>query len=159
MAILNKMMMETFEPKYKRQFQFVIDGIPAFLIKEAKRPSISNEVTTVDFMNKKKYFKGKTEYGTLDITVLDSLVPSGAQAVVEWIRLHHETMTGRDGYSTVYKKDFEIRIYGPGGDQIQSWKFKGGWITECNFGDLSWAEGGILQISMTLRFDDWYLEY
>ena len=38
----------------------------------------------------------------LAITLYDPVVPS---VVMEWVRLHHESVTGRDGYSDFYKKD------------------------------------------------------
>ncbi len=39
--------------------------------------------------------------------------PSGAQSVMEWARLAHESVTGRDGYSDFYKKDLTLDILGP----------------------------------------------
>jgi hypothetical protein len=47
-------------------------------------------------------------HGIQSMTLYDAIVPSGAQAVMEWVRLHHESATGRDGYSSFYKK--EIRL-------------------------------------------------
>jgi hypothetical protein len=29
---------------------------------------------------------------------------------MEWVRLHHESATGRDGYSDFYKKDLSLSI-------------------------------------------------
>jgi hypothetical protein len=47
------------------------------------------------------------------MTLFDPITPSGAQAVMEWVRLHHESVTGRDGYSDFYKKDLTLDILGP----------------------------------------------
>ena len=47
------------------------------------------------------------------VTLYDPIVPSGAQSVIEWIRLHHESVTGRDGYSDMYKKDITFNVLGP----------------------------------------------
>ena len=33
-----------------------------------------------------------------------------SQQVIEWIRLHHESVTGRDGYSDFYKKNITFNV-------------------------------------------------
>ena len=58
------------------------------------------------------------------MTLYDPITPSGAQAVMEWIRLHHESVTGRDGYSDFYKKDLTINVLGPVGDIVSEWIIK-----------------------------------
>jgi hypothetical protein len=69
--------------------------------------------------------KGKTTWSDLTMTLFDPITPSGAQAVMEWVRLHHESVTGRDGYSDFYKKDLTIDILGPVGDIVSEWVIKG----------------------------------
>ena len=66
------------------------------------------------------------------MTLFDPITPSGAQAVMEWVRLHHESVTGRDGYSDFYKKDLTINVLGPVGDVVSEWIIKGALITEAN---------------------------
>ena len=41
----------------------------------------------------------------MTLGLYDPVTPSGAQAVMEWARLAHESVTGRDGYSDFYKKE------------------------------------------------------
>jgi hypothetical protein len=57
---------------------------------------------------------------------------------MEWVRLHHESVTGRDGYSDFYKKDLTINVLGPVGDIVSEWILKGAFITSTNFGEYSW---------------------
>ncbi len=38
---------------------------------------------------------------------------------MEWIRLGHESVTGRDGYSDFYKKDLTVNVLGPVGDKVE----------------------------------------
>ena len=55
----NQAMFTPFEPKMKNRYLMSIDGIPAYLIKTAQRPTITFEEVTLEHMNVKRYVKGK----------------------------------------------------------------------------------------------------
>ena len=136
-----------------------IDGIPSYLIKTANRPSIQFEKVTLDHINVKRQLKGKGEWQDIEITLYDPIVPSGAVAVMEWVRLSHESITGRDGYADFYKKDVQIYMLGPVGDKIEQFTLKGAFITSANFNDLDWASNDPSDISLTLSYDYAILEF
>ncbi len=87
----------SWEPKRQHQFIMEVQGIPSYLIKTSAKPSMTNGEVALDMINVKRYVKGKSEWNSIEVTLYDAIVPSGAQAVMEWVRLHHETVTGRDG--------------------------------------------------------------
>ena len=149
----NDIMFTAFEPKLKNRYIMQIDGIPAYLIKAANRPSITFEEIELNHMNIKRFLKGKGEWQTLDITLYDPIVPSGAQQVIEWIRLHHESVTGRDGYSDFYKKNITFNLLDPVGAVVEEWELKGAYIQSANFGDMDFASSDPVEISLTLRYD------
>ena len=150
----NDIMFTQFEPKTQNRFIMYIEGIPAYTIKAASRPTIEFEEVTLDHINVKRYVKGKGEWSTIDITLYDPVVPSAAQAVMEWVRLGHESVTGRDGYSDFYKKDLTINVLGPVGDIVSEWILKGAFIKESTFGDYNWdTENEAKQIELTLAID------
>ena len=155
----NQAMFTPFEPKLKNRFVMSIDGIPAYLIKTANRPSITFEEVELNHMNVKRFVKGKATWETVEFTLYDPVVPSAAQSVMEWIRLSHESVTGRDGYSDFYKKDVDFQVLGPVGDIIEQWKLKGAWIQAANFNDLDFASSDPVDISVTLRYDYAILEF
>ena len=101
----DKMFYTNFEPKMKNRYIMEIDGIQSYLVKAGNRPQINFEKVTLDHINVKRQLKGKGEWQDLEITLYDPIVPSGAQAVMEWVRLSHESITGRDGYADFYKKN------------------------------------------------------
>jgi len=152
-------MFTQFEPKVQNRFIMYIEGIPAYTIKTAARPSIAFEDITLDHINTKRYVKGKGEWSTLAITLYDPVVPSAAQAVMEWIRLGHESVTGRDGYSDFYKKNLTINVLGPVGDIVEEWQLVGTYITEANFGTLDWSSNEPVGIELTLRYDYAILQF
>ena len=136
-----------------------IDGIPAYTIKTAQRPQITFEEVTLEHMNITRYVKGKGRWQQLQITLYDPIVPSAASAVIEWIRLHHESATGRDGYSDFYKKNINFQGLGPVGDIIEKWTLNGAFIADASFGDMDFASSDPIEITLTLRYDYAILEF
>jgi hypothetical protein len=156
MAILdtNEMFFTAFEPKQQNRFVMYIDGFPSYIVKGVSGISITQETVALNHINLKRYVKGKTNWGTIDFTLFDPITPSGAQAVMEWIRLHHESVTGRNGYSDFYKKDLTFNVLGPVGDVVSEWIIKGAMITTANFGEYSYDnESAAQQITMTVQPD------
>ena len=149
----------SWEPKKQHQFIMAVDGIPAYLIKSAAKPSIANGEIALDHINVQRYVKGKSVWSTLAISLYDPIVPSAAQAVMEWIRLHHESATGRDGYSSFYKKEIKLRQLSPLGEIIEEWILHGTYITDANFGSLAWETEDIVNIELTLRYDWAFLNF
>ena len=155
----DKMFYTNFEPKMKNRYVMEIDTIPSYLVKAANRPTIQFETVTLDHINVKRKLKGKGEWQDITITLYDPIVPSGAQAVMEWIRLGHESITGRDGYADFYKKDIDFYLLGPVGDKIEQWKLKGAFISQANFGDLSFDSNEVATLELTLSYDYAILEF
>ena len=154
----------TWEPKKSHQFIMsipTINGvtIPAFLIKASAKPSFSNGEVVLDHINVQRYVKGKTVWNTISITLYDAIIPSGAQAVVQWLRDHHESNTGRDGYSDFYKRNIVLHQLNGLGETVEQWTLYGAFITEGNFGTLDWSTEDAVNIELTLRYDYAILEY
>ena len=143
-----------YEPKMSNRFIMYIEGIPAYLVKAASRPSLDQGEVILDHINVERKLKGKTRWQDVTVTLYDPVVPSAAQAVMEWVRLHHESVTGRDGYSDFYKKDLTINVLGPVGDIVSEWIIKGAMITDASFGDYSWDDVDAAQeLTMTVQPD------
>ena len=155
----NEIFYTPYEPKLKNRFIMDIDGIPAYTIKTAQRPQITFEEVTLEHMNITRYVKGKGRWQQLQITLYDPIVPSAASAVIEWIRLHHESATGRDGYSDFYKKNINFQVLGPVGDIIEKWTLNGAFIADASFGDMDFASSDPVEIALQLVYDYAILEF
>tara|TARA_B100001248_G_C27127956_1_gene338790 strand:- start:2 stop:493 length:492 start_codon:yes stop_codon:yes gene_type:complete len=143
-----------FEPKTKNRFVMYIEGIPSYFVKTMARPSITFEEIALNHINTVRYVKGRGTWETIEVSLYDPIVPSGAQAVMEWVRLHKESVTGRDGYSDFYKKELKFNLLGPVGDKVEEWVLKGAFLTNANFNDLSMDDGAaVADISLTIRYD------
>jgi hypothetical protein len=156
---LDKMFYTNFEPKMKNRYIMDVDGIPSYLIKAASRPSINFETVVLDHINIKRKLQGKGEWQDIQITLYDPIVPSAAQAVMEWVRLGHESITGRRGYADFYKKDLDFYMLGPVGDKVEQWKLKGAFLTTVNFGDTSFDSNDPATIELGLAYDYAILEF
>ena len=158
---VNQLLADTFEPKRQNRwyFKFTDDTFSSFTAKTFARPTFTQEAVTIDYVNAKRYLAGKFEWGTIALTLQDPIAPSAAQKVMEWARLGHETISGRDGYAAFYKKDFSLHLIDPVGVTVEQWDIKGAFITDADFGGLDYTSGEPIEISITVRPDECILRY
>lgn len=153
------MLPNKFEPKRKNRWILMIEGIDAYIIKTTARPTVTTEEVEVPFINARRYLTGLTKFNTITVTLNDPIAPSGAQQIMEWIRLHYESVSGRSGYADFYKRDVQLKLLDPVGTVVELWDIKGAFITEANFGELTYEDGNMIEISLTLRFDNAVLQF
>ena len=161
MAVLqaNEIFFTAFEPKQKNRFIMLVDGIPSYQIKMVGGVTVNQASIPLNHINVQRYVKGKTTWDPISMTLFDPITPSGAQAVMEWVRLHHESVTGRDGYSDFYKKDIRFNTLGPVGDVVEEWICKGAYVTNAEFGNGDWTSSSPMEISLTIAMDYAILNY
>jgi hypothetical protein len=161
MPVLNasEIFFTAFEPQVSNRFYMEIQGIPAFIIKKAKFPSVTFGDIVLDHINVKRKLKGKADWQDVTLELYNPIVPSGAQAVMEWVRLSHESVTGRDGYSDFYKKQISLKALGPVGDVVSEWILKGAYVSNADFGEGDWANDQPQNITLTIKMDYCILNY
>jgi hypothetical protein len=141
MAILNpnEIFFTAFEPKQANRFILYMDGIPSYMIKSVSDIKVTQGVVTLDHINIERKVKGKSKWENVTLSLYDPITPSGTQAVMEWVRLHHESVTGRNGYSDFYKKDLTVNVLGPVNDIVAEWILKGCFIVSSTFKGYDWS--------------------
>jgi hypothetical protein len=136
------------------RFIAYINGIPSYIIKKFDRPKFTSAEVEINHININRWVKGKSKWESTTIELYDPIVPSGAQAVMEWIRLSHESVTGRDGYADFYQTDLTVCGLGPVGDICESIVYKNAWIKDADFHGWDWGdENTPQQITMTVRYN------
>ena len=155
------MLPNKFEPKRQNRFVLAIEGIDAFLVKTTGRPKWSIGMQEFKFMNSYRRIAGaRGTWGGISVTLYDPIAPSGAQQVMEWIRTHYESVSGRAGYADFYKRDCQIKMLDPIGTVVELWDIKGAFITSANFQTLDYDnDQSPMMVDMTLRFDNCVLQY
>ena len=151
-----------YEPLRKNRWvmRFPSDlGIQEWYLSSASRPSVQQNSTEIQFLNTSTYVAGRYTWQTINVTFRDPIGPSASQALMEWWRLHSEAVTGRQGYAAGYKRDAELDLLDPTGVVVQKWILKNCFLTNLNFGDLSYSDDGIAEITATIQMDYAILAY
>ena len=161
MADLLMKMPIPYEPKRKNRFIMSFNdlGINEWFVESTIRPSLTINSTAIDFLNTKTYVAGKYEWGEISVTFRDPIGPSASQALMEWVRLHAESVTGRMGYAAGYKRDIFLSLLDPTGVVIEKWVLKNTFLTKVDFQGLSYSEDGLVTIQASLRPDYCVLLY
>ena len=153
------MLPNKFEPKRNYRWVLAIEGIDAFLVSDAQRPSINIGSKKIDFINSYRNISGKLEFQDITVKLHDPIAPSGAQQVMEWIRTHYESVSGRAGYADFYKRDLQLKMLDPVGTVVELWDMKGAIITSANFGTLTYGGDDIMMIDLGLKIDNCVLQF
>ena len=153
------MLPNKFEPKRNYRWVLAIEGIDAFLVSDTQRPSMTLGSKKIDFINSYRNIGGKLEFGDISVKLHDPIAPSGAQQVMEWIRTHYESVSGRAGYADFYKRDLQLKMLDPIGTVVELWDIKGALITNANYGTLSYGSDDIMMIDLTLKIDNCVLQF
>lgn len=156
---VTSMLPTKFEPLQKHRFVLAIEGIDAYIVKSAGRPTYTTEEIEIPWINSTRYIAGKTKFEALNATLHEPIAPSGAQQVMEWIRLTFESVSGRGGYADFYKRDIQLKMLDPVGTVVQLWEIKGAFLTNAQFSELGYDGAEATEISLTIRFDNAVLLY
>ena len=162
MANLLMKMPVPYEPKKQNRFILRFPsslGINEWFIMSTSRPKITIGEVEIPFLNTSTYVAGRFNWEAIDVTFKDPIGPSAAQALMEWVRLHAESVTGRMGYAAGYKKDIELEMLDPTGVVVEKWILQGTFLTNVDFGSLDYSSEDIAEISATLRPDRCILVY
>jgi hypothetical protein len=162
MADLLMKMPIPYEPKKQNRFilRFPTDlGINEWFVQTASRPKITITPNTIKFLNTETYVAGSFSWGDITVKMLDPIGPSSTQAVMEWVRLVAESVTGRMGYAAGYKRNVDLEMLDPTGVVIERWILVNAFPTSADFGTVGYGTDGPVEVSMTLKMDRAILVY
>ena len=143
-----------YEPLRKNRFllRFPSDlGIQSWWVASASRPTITMGETEIPFLNTSTWVVGRYKWEQINVTLRDPIGPSASQAVMEWIRLASESVTGRQGYAAGYARDMIIEMLDPTGVAVSQWILKNCIPVVGNFGELSYEDDSLATIELTIR--------
>lgn len=154
MAELLRGMPFDYEPKRVNRFfaEFPDElGIEVWSVQKFKRPSMKINSVEIPFVNQQNYVAGRYTWDEMQITFLDPIGPSTSQQLMEWIRLHAESLTGRMGYAAGYKKTILLKSLDPTGVEVEKWLLEQCMITSVDFGDNDYSNDELTNVTLTVQ--------
>jgi hypothetical protein len=162
MADLLMKMPVPYEPKRTNRFILRFPsslGINEWYVFSTSRPKAKIKSVEIPFLNTSTYVAGRFEWEEMSVTFKDPIGPSASQALMEWFRLHAESVTGRMGYAVGYKKNVDLEMLDPTGVVVEKWILEGTFLSDVNFDSLAYNTDALATISATLRMDRCILVY
>jgi len=144
------------EPKKQNRWllRFPTDvGMQSWQVVSIGGPAIDITTNTMKFLNTETYVAGSYKWSQMAVTVRDFIAPSTSQGLIEWVRLHAESVTGRMGYSIGYAKTLQLELLDPPGAVISEWSLVNCILTgESKFGDsFDYGQDDVVTLSFTLQ--------
>ena len=143
-----------FEPLRENRFiaEFPTElGIEQWKVQEFKRPTMSINSVEIPYINEYNYVAGKYRWEQMDIQFIDTIGPSTSIQLMEWVRLHAESLTGRMGYAQGYKKNILLKALDPTGVEVQKWLLEQCQIANIDFGNNSHGSDELQMINLTIQ--------
>jgi hypothetical protein len=151
-----------YEPLRKNRFMFSFPadtGIQSWWVSASALPSINQNATELQFVNTSTWVLGRYTWEEITITFRQIIGPSTAQALMEWVRLESESVTGRQGYAAGYKRNITISMLDPTGVAVQKWVLINAFPTTVNFGALGYDTDEVSTVETTIKYDYAILVY
>lgn len=151
-----------YEPKRQNRFilRFPSDlGINEWFVQTASRPTIKIGETEIPFLNTSTWVAGRFVWDPITVKFLDPIGPSAAQALMEWVRLCAESVTGRMGYAAGYMRTLDLEMLDPAGVVVEKWLLVNSFLTNVDFGSLAYNQDSLADITATIRMQRCVLVY
>lgn len=146
------------EQEPKRRNRFVLEfptelGIESYLVQTSGKPKITIGNTEIPFMNTSTWVAGRYKWEPIDIEFIDVIGPSTTQKVIEWVRLHAESSTGKMGYAVGYKKNLVLKALDPVGVEVEKWTMIGCFITSAEFDSYDYSSEDLIKVKISVQPD------
>ena len=144
------------EPKKQNRWllRFPTDiGIQTWACKSVDAPKMAITTNEMKFINTSTFVIGSYKWNAMAIKVRDFIAPSTSQGLIEWLRLHAESVTGRMGYNVGSSKSITLELLDPTGVRISEWLLVNCILTETvDFGgSFDYANDEVVELSFTIQ--------
>ena len=124
------------------------------------RPEVEFELKTIDIYNSKVKYAGKPTWGNATLNVRDDMQGNVSRLVGEQIQKQFDFAQQASGSSGIdYKMTVSVDILDGGNGAVdpivlENWTLVGSFITQVNYGELSYESSDPATIQMILSFDN-----
>ena len=154
----------------KRSYRFLMSIVGAntavknFLIKKVTKPSFSISESEHKFLNHTFYYPGKLTWNEVSFTVVDVVdaTDNASAALMEVLEASgYQTPVSEGVTSTISKEgavgamgSVIIRQIDADGKNVEALKLHNPWIKDVKFGELDYDSEDLLNVDVTLRYDN-----
>ena len=150
----------------KRAYRFIVNlgNMPngaQWYAKAVKKPAIT--ITEVDhsFLNHKFYYPGRAEWDTVEVTLVDPVSPDAAANTAAILQASGYTPPIDVTSTTTISKQDAVNALGgviiqqidSEGAPMETWTLWNPFITGVTYGDLSYEEDSLTEVTITIRYD------
>lgn len=150
----------------KRAYRFIVNlgNMPngaQWYAKAVKKPAIT--ITEVDhsFLNHKFYYPGRAEWDTVEVTLVDPVSPDAAANTAAILQASGYTPPIDVTSTTTISKQDAVNALGgviiqqidSEGTPMETWTLWNPFITGVTYGDLSYEEDSLTEVTITIRYD------
>lgn len=150
----------------KRAYRFIVNlgNMPngaQWYAKAVKKPAIT--ITEVDhsFLNHKFYYPGRAEWATVEVTLVDPVSPDAAANTAAILQASGYTPPIDVTSTTTISKQDAVNALGgviiqqidSEGTPMETWTLWNPFITGVTYGDLSYEEDSLTEVTITIRYD------
>jgi hypothetical protein len=158
----------------KRAYRFLLsvvgqdNSIKQFLIKKVSKPSFTITESEHKYLNHTFYYPGKLTWNEVTFTIVDVIDPvdNASAAVMRMLEQSGYQIPISNGVlSTVSKEksvtamgQITIRQIDSEGRNVEGWRLHNAWIKDVKFGELDYSSEEMLNVDVTVRYDNAYYE-
>ena len=163
----------------KRGYRFVLSipgreqGIKQYLIKSVTKPSFTIASTPHQYLNHTFKYPGRVEWQAVEFVIIDT-VNEDSNGTVEVLKILQDmgyelpvpVGTEGKGLKSIAKNtatsalgQVYIKTLNAEGADVETWVLNNAWISDATFGDLSYDGEELLNITMTLQYDNAYVKF
>lgn len=154
------------QPKQKHKWRVSFNGMgveDALTVQAVTvdRPKLSFEPVTLDRYNSRAYIAGKHEFEPISITFEDDFGSAVTTAIQQQLERQQQIIglgaaPGLPSASSASQFKFGIvmsMLDGSLDGIIEQWGIEGAWIMNMDWGDLDYANGEAMRLTMQVRYD------
>ena len=138
--------------------------MPAWVCKRVTKPSFNITEAGHQYLNHTFYYPGRLEWSPIDLTIVDPIDPDmsalflqfvkkSGYALPEDVNAATNHVLTKNGFRAAIGGQFSIRQITNGNKTVEKWTLVNPWITEVNYGELSYDSDELVQISVKIRYD------
>lgn len=154
----------------KRSYRFLMSvigpntSVKNFLIKKVTKPSFSISESEHKFLNHTFYYPGKLTWNEVSFTIVDVVdqTDNASAAVMEILEASGYKTPVTEGVTSTISKEGSVNGLGSiiirqidaDGKNVEAWKLHNPWIKEVKFGDLDYTSEEMLNVDITVKYDN-----